>query len=278
MSPKCRLCRSKNTQKAFISENIHGRRHLSNDKFTIYLCHHCQTYFLDKIEKSKHYYDRYYQTNYYTKPSFLANLLATPGYTNRKKTIIKLLKRSHNISILDVGCGHDKFLHSLPENDFKKTGIDINPLVAKNNPNIIHGDITTHNFGSTKFDCITLCQVFEHLPNPQLALKKIFHILKPTGLLLLDTPNSNSLGFKYGQKYYFHLDSPRHLFIPNPNSITLALKQAGFTKIKIINPFTSYPQDLIWSLRHSPIKFFVYPLYPIFKILSSELLTVYATK
>ncbi|MBU3935622.1 class I SAM-dependent methyltransferase [Patescibacteria group bacterium] len=280
MTIKCRSCNSSNTNCVFNSKNIHGHHYVSADKFTIYFCRHCHTYFLDNIEKQTKYYSRYYQPNYYQSNSFLTKILMYITFTLKKIRIQKHFKKPSSISILDIGCGQGEFLSFLP-NNFKKYGVEINKTASKKisayGIKIFTGDINTTNFGSTKFDCVTMWHVLEHLPRPQLTLKKINRLLKPGGVLLFSTPNSQSLGFKYGQKHYFHLDFPRHLFIPCQKSLAMLLKTSGFSKYKFSYPFYDFPLDLFWSLRHSLLKYLVYPFYPLFKLLSPETLltTVY---
>lgn len=281
MTPICRLCKSTKTSQSFISQNYHGRHLLSNHNFTVYYCQNCQAYFIDKVENSKDYRQNFYQRDYYAHQTKLSNILQTISHKLKTNIIQNKFKDYRKINLLDIGCGRGEFLDQLPKK-FIKTGIDINLNLnlnlKKNSQNIIINDFNKHNFSNKKFDCITMWQVYEHLANPNLSLKKIFKLLKPGGILIFDTPNSNSLGFFYGKKYFFHLDSPRHLFIPNPKNIKLLLKTAGFINIKINKNYLDYPQDLYWSVRHSLAKLFIYPFYPFFKILSPDIITIYATK
>jgi SAM-dependent methyltransferase len=206
------------------------------------------------------------------------------GLFSQKKHLIisRHFSKKTKIKILDIGCCRGEFLNGLPSNRFKKFGVEINPQVAKiaslSGLNIITGDINQIDFKTKKFDCITMWHVFEHLPNPSKTIQQISKILKPNGLLIFTVPNSNSIGFKYGHKNFFHLDSPRHLFIPNEKSLEKLLQQSDLTKITFKNPFLEYPLDLFWSIRKSNIKYIIYPFYLIFKIFSPELLQVTATK
>ena len=47
---------------------------------------------------------------------------------------------------------------------------------------------------------------------------------------------------------------------------------------EIKNEFYDYPLDLLWSIRKHPIKFLIYPFYPVFKFFSKEHLTFICKK
>lgn len=58
---------------------------------------------------------------------------------------------------------------------------------------------------------IVLWQVLEHLPEPVAFLDAVAGNLQPGGVLLLATPNPDSLGFRLFGSRWPHLDAPRHL-------------------------------------------------------------------
>lgn len=278
---QCRVCHSPHSVKSFTALNTHGRHLINKQAFYVYHCPDCQTYFLGPVEKKSDYYFTSYINDYYPSPGF-ANRIISLLDNIRINLIIRQFPEHHKISLLDIGCGQGEFLKSLPDHIFIKTGLEINPTAVKlasaKGLKIVAGDINSLKLDNQKFDCITLWHVLEHLPHPSDTIKKLYRILNPQGVLLLATPNSDSVGFKYGQKYYFHLDAPRHLFIPNHTNLSLMLTRAKFSKFTFINPFYDYPLDLFWSLRRSVLKYLIYPLYPIFKILSSETVYTLAVK
>lgn len=281
MPMKCRACGSSKTSYSFTSSDTHGHRPVSLDQFAVYFCRSCNCYFLDHPENEPNYYSKYYPTDYYHSDPKLVKILTFLSFSLKKNQIQKHFKNKPSLSILDIGCGQGEFLRSLP-NTFKKYGVEINPpaskIASQHHLKIFTGDINTINFCSNKFDCITMWHVIEHLSHPQLTLRKIHQLLKPKGILLFTTPNSQCLGFKYGQKHYFHLDSPRHLFIPCQKSLSLLLNKAGFSKYKFNYPFYDYPLDLFWSLRYSSLKYLAFPFYPIFKLLSRETISTVVYK
>lgn len=116
------------------------------------------------------------------------------GYTVFKYKQAKDLIPHSNALVLDIGCG---------------SGIGCYYLTCKRRNSIIGIDISTKprhqlqravftfirmnclkmGFRDNCFDAVTMLSVIEHLPNPLQCLKEIWRILKPSGTLLLSTPN-----------------------------------------------------------------------------------------
>ena len=60
---------------------------------------------------------------------------------------------------------------------------------------------------------ITLWHVLEHLPRPWDALGAAAAQLEPGGVLVIATPNPDSLQFRLLGRRWAHVDAPRHLFL-----------------------------------------------------------------
>jgi len=189
--------------------------------------------------------------------------------------------KNHRLSILDVGCGSGNFLLGINSTRFNKYGTEINKeaydICRRKGLRVVLGSIEKIDF-KRKFDVVSLWQVLEHVANPIGLFNKISKVLSSDGLLIFQVPNTDSLGFLYGKDKWFHLDSPRHLFLYNKKSVMALCQQAGFETVAIINEYYDYPLDLFWSIRNSPLKFLIYPLYPFFKLISRESLTFVCKK
>ena len=273
---RCRVCHSPSTFFIFNSPDTHGRHPLSQRQFPLYCCSTCGAYFLNNLSPNS------YPPNYYhhSVPVFIQKILNFIS-DQKNRPIYQYFHGRFPVRLLDVGAGEGDFLLSLPSKKFISTGIDINSgatNIAQNKGlKVICGNIDYHSFGSQKFDCITLWHVLEHLPHPQATLRRLRHLLSPDGLLVVTTPNTQSFGFRLGQKNFFHLDSPRHLSLLNPQSLNHLLISSGFSTWKIQNNFYEYPLDLFWSLRRSPWRFLIYPTYPIIKLVDPETILALAT-
>lgn len=281
----CPLCHSSFNQFKFKSQNIHGHHFLNDQskKFMVYQCQKCQTIYLNNITINQQYYNQYYQHDYYLPAG---NILTKFYYKlfsqNNSPKLLKLLKSNKKIKILDIGCGDGSFLSSLPDNRFIKYGLDTNPDAIKiclsKNINTIPADITSKIPTSTTFDIITLNHVFEHISHPDSSLKNIYRILKPKGYLLITVPLSNSLGFRLGKKFWFHLDSPRHLFIPSCGGLVSYLAIHNYKTIQISHQPFEYPLDLFWSIKNNPCYWPLLIFYPLLKLFDWETATFVCQK
>jgi SAM-dependent methyltransferase len=83
-----------------------------------------------------------------------------------------------------------------------------------------------------QFDIVTVSHVIEHLHSPRTLLSNIFDLLKPGGLVYIDTPNIGSAGHKRFTNNWLHLDPPRHLVIFNRRTLMDLLSRTGFEEIQ----------------------------------------------
>jgi len=286
----CLVCGVTGNRKIFVSHNVHGRNTVDESEcFDVYKCITCGAVYLADLIINEEYYRKYYDDDYYNdlppaSTGFAQKLsLALERFSFKKKaSLIRKVIKKEPIRILDVGCGTGKFLQSLDPGLFSRHGVEIN---ADGYEQCLQKGIAAYNlplqeidFGSLMFDAVTLIHVLEHLSNPEQVLKTIYSILAPKGILVLSIPNNYSLGYKIGGKNWFHLDSPRHLFVPNIRTINHLAGRANFKTVKIVNEFYDYPLDLFWSVRFSSVKYLIYLLYPLLKILSRESLTIVLKK
>ena len=102
----------------------------------------------------------------------------------------------------------------------------------------IVSDITAIPEPDASFDVVLCVEVFEHLPNPFMALKEFSRLLKPGGKIILTTP---FCAFTHFAPYFFHTGFspywhqahlPAHGFeilelIPNGNFSTYLMQEVG---------------------------------------------------
>ena len=108
--------------------------------------------------------------------------------------------------ILDLGCGNGRDIRHFQEKGLKVTGLDISScqlLVVRERseqlPNIIQGDVASLPLTDNLFDGAICVATLHHLPEPAqriAALKEIYRVLKPGGLLLLGVWASEQKKFK----------------------------------------------------------------------------------
>ncbi len=288
MKIRCYICNSSNIVKSFVSSNIHGPYIFDEkDTFQIYRCKRCENVFIGNIKIDSNYYKKYYRDDYYVVDlgsRFRNSVVKVFDYVSfrfKNWMISSRIDKSRKNSILDIGCGPGNFLDRFSNKEFEKWGVEINKKGAKEarkkGIRVFDDDILKFNLNK-KFDVITMWHVLEHINNPDQVIKKVRKMLNNRGLFICAVPNSDSLGFKLGKKYWYHLDSPRHLFIPNKKNLKYLFKKNKLKIEKIKYEFYDYPLDLFYSLKNSYMKFVLYPLYPFIKPFNPETLTIIARK
>lgn len=256
----CPLCQSTNSKYQFITNEFHGHYTNSKDVFRYYQCQKCLSIFPDI---SKINITDFYTKSYRQKSNILEKFIVKINFI-QQYILIKLIFKSKKISILDVGCGAGNFLKQLP-NTYSKTGIDIKIDDPKSK--LIQADFLKYKFNQ-KFDLITFNHSLEHLLNPQKALTKAKSLLNKNGIIIIDIPVSDSCSFLLNPSKAFHLDPPRHIFIPNTDKFKNILIKY-FPKVTIKSNPLEFPLDLFWTLKNSRKKFLL-PIFPLLKILKPE--------
>lgn len=139
------------------------------------------------------------------------------------------------INYLDFGCGGGFHLEKIRLRHPKWVlyGLDNNQFACETARQkgfqIFCGDILKLNLPSNfAFDVVNMSHVIEHLPNPKEVLIKINQIMKPNAVLIISTPNFDSWAAKIFRKYWYALDSPRHLFLFSYKTLSRLLSDANF--------------------------------------------------
>lgn len=138
--------------------------------------------------------------------------------------------------LLDVGCGNGGFLYIAREMGWQVHGLDMDPKAVEaarlRGLNVQCGSIELLSHEVQKYDVITLSHVIEHVHEPLDLLSQLYRLLKPGGVLWIETPNLESLGYSFYKSNWRGLEPPRHLVIFNSISLINALSNAGFISIK----------------------------------------------
>ena len=83
---------------------------------------------------------------------------------------------------------------------------------------------------------ITCFELFEHLYDPKLFLKKVYKILNKNGIFYFTTLNGLGFDIQMLGKFSNSIYPPYHINFFNPRSIEVLLKKIGFKIILIDTP------------------------------------------
>jgi SAM-dependent methyltransferase len=283
---KCPVCDNGVDTFLFRSENRHGRALQEPDtEFNVHQCPVCGLLGLPEVETDKSYYKFYYPQGYHvpTQSSLLRRAwgrVASSLVQNKIKRIKRYVKTP--CKLLDVGCGDGGFLKQLDPNMFEAYGLEpVEEAVERakqSGLNAFRGNILRDTLVPERYDVVTLWHVFEHIKDPREALNRINALLTPGGILAMSMPNANSIAFRLGGKYWFHLDSPRHLWLYNENNINKLLSSTNFhVEYCGYLPF-EFPLDLLWSIKHSWLGKLLILFYPLFKVFDRQNMMIVARK
>ena len=100
-----------------------------------------------------------------------------------------------------------------------------------------------------KFDLLTSFELFEHLYDPAMFLRKSRELLRSGGRLLLTTLNGEGFDIQVLWDKSKSVSPPHHLNFFNPRSIKMLLKKCGFTIEEI-----STPGKLDWDIVEGMIR------------------------
>ncbi len=148
---------------------------------------------------------------------------------------LKLIQRYLNkprrdIKLLDLGCSSGSFLEVVQKFGFQAEGLEPAQKAAMSARELgftIHiGTIDSVLLPENSFDVITLFEVIEHIPDPVSLLNHCKRILKPGGLIMIGTGNTDSWTVKVMKEHWEYFDMGKHgghISFFNKNSIkTLA--------------------------------------------------------
>lgn len=141
-------------------------------------------------------------------------------------------------TLLDIGCGHGKFLALMRQFGWKVMGVEPDAEAAdvareKFGIDVVTGTLEEAAFPEDHFEAVTMGHVIEHVYDPIGLLKECHRVLKPNGNLVVTTPNVESLGHRNFQKSWLPLDPPRHLHLFPMGNLRACAERAGL-KIKSV--------------------------------------------
>jgi SAM-dependent methyltransferase len=155
--------------------------------------------------------------------------------------------------LLDVGCSFGYLLEVANSRGWEVSGVEISRKIYEKfigdkarTLNIFNGRLEDAAYESNSFDTVTMFDLIEHLSDPSATLSEVARVIRPSGLLVIETPREESL-FKIAANVIFRLSGGRYDYLirtgynPHPGGHRLGftrrsmfklLKQKGFTPVR----------------------------------------------
>ncbi len=182
----------------FCGTEYKGKFYSKGSYYTVLQCPQCDLLWSDPLTDER--YEESINSHYFGEEIYLRK---EKGQKERFKVQIeKVLKlydpkiTKNEIKILDVGSGLGFFLDVCDEMQIYCEGCDINEKVVNYSNKIRNrtrlGTIDGY-YEDESFDMIFALNLIEHIPHPKEFISQCARILKPGGLLVLETPIQESL-------------------------------------------------------------------------------------
>lgn len=136
--------------------------------------------------------------------------------------------------LLDVGCSTGAFLRVAREGGWEVEGLEAGRASSRYAREKLGLTIHTSlledfDMPPGAYDAIVLLEVLEHLESPSTALRRISRWLRPGGLLLLSTPNYDSLYRRlHGSRWWVVNCEDEHIMLFTPSTLGALLRRCGY--------------------------------------------------
>jgi len=127
-------------------------------------------------------------------------------YIEKSNLMLSMLEGK---KILEVGCGTGPLIQLLKSKNIELSGTDYSNVYldkARKKHSTVHFfkadllDLKAWSHLKNNYDTVIAAEVIEHIEDPIRALKTIYYILKPDGILIMTVPAFNFLFSEHDKK------------------------------------------------------------------------------
>ena len=173
-------------------------------------------------------------------------------WSNRYYAMLARRYGPPNGRLLELGCGMGHLLAWL-SGQYQVFGSDINSwALSQAKLNVPQGQFVLLSadaslaFPSAAFDIVIAKHVVEHLSHPEQAISEISRAMKPSGLLVLVTPNLDSPMRIRKKSNWIGFKDPTHISLKPPDEWLAALRLNGLLPRKVFS-------DGFWDAPYLPL-------------------------
>ncbi len=141
--------------------------------------------------------------------------------------------------LLEIGSFLGLFLDRIRADGWQVAGLEpyrpaANYARAKYGLEIIEGALPNAALPTARFDAVMMLHVIEHLPDPAEGLRDLRRVVKPGGVLVVETPRFDSLSFKLlGRRERSIQNCPGHIFFFTEQTLRQILEHHGFKVFRV---------------------------------------------
>lgn len=140
-------------------------------------------------------------------------------------------------SLLDVGCATGFFLDEARQSGWDVRGCEVSEWAAtyaqkRFGLDVVHAPFPTPQLGPRQYDAVTFLNVFEQLPDPHAAERVLRDLVKPGGLLALETWDVDALVVRLsGMKWHKYRPYETPIYL-NRHSLTTLFRPEEWTLVE----------------------------------------------
>ena len=167
--------------------------------------------------------------------------------------------------VLELGCSHGSFVALLRQAGYDAAGVEMSPWVVEFGRKafdiaISIGPVESLEIPTGSIDAIALMDVLEHLPAPVSTMAYCLQLLKPNGIMLLQTPQfKQKMDYKAlvddNGAFLEQLKSDEHLYLFSKQSASLLFQQLGAEYIQF-EPAIFSRYDMFFAISREPFQIY----------------------
>ena len=194
--------------------------------------------------------EAYFRSGAYEKVSFAR--FSQYWWSNRFYALLARRYGPKQGRVLEVGCGLGHLLGWLSSR-YSVFGTDINAwALSQARRNVPEGEFALASaedlgaFLHSSFQILIAKHVVEHLPHPEQAIAEMSRVLSLGGLLLMATPNLDSLMRRVKKEHWIGFKDETHISLKPPSEWLAMLNQHGFQPRMVFS-------DGFWDAPYVPL-------------------------
>ncbi len=193
--------------------------------------------------------EQYFSTHTYQGVSFAK--YSQYWWSNRFYAILARRYGKHGSRLLEIGSGLGHLVGQL-EGTFKTAAVDVNHWALCQSVTV--APLTPLQVASAEelpfpkdyFGVVIIKHVVEHLPHPEKAIAELGRVIGPGGILILATPNLDSLLKPWKGDRWIGYQDPTHINLRPPAEWLTLIRQQGFKTLRIF-------ADGFWDVPYIPV-------------------------
>lgn len=192
--------------------------------------------------------EKYFSTHTYEKVSFAK--YSQYWWSNRFFAALARRYGHRGGRLLEIGSGLGHLVGQL-EDTFETYGIDLNHWAVRESKSVVTKSLLQTGSGQElpfkdgAFNVVIIKHIVEHLPQPERAIAEIGRVTEPGGILILATPNLDSLLKPWKGDRWIGYQDPTHISLKRPAEWLGMIQGAGF---RLLRAFA----DGFWDVPYIP--------------------------